>query len=157
MIKNVLQPFSFSLPCSLEPWRKSPHTMLRCPLLPRATRALAPMRTATTIVARPPAPHLVCQCHTMLVPLQSQAALEPRSHWRLRTTAAARTLPLRSCRVTLWLHISCTIRYGFFTSSGELQNINEALGDENWKNAMNVEYSALMKIKPGTLYLKKRH
>jgi hypothetical protein len=26
-----------------------------------------------------------------------------------------------------------TIRYGFFTSSGEPQNINEALGDENWK------------------------
>jgi hypothetical protein len=35
-----------------------------------------------------------------------------------------------------------TIRYGFFTSSGEPQNINEALGDENWKNAMDVEYSA---------------
>jgi hypothetical protein len=46
-----------------------------------------------------------------------------------------------------------TIRYGFFTSLGEPQNINEALGDENWKNAMDVEYSALMKIKPGTLYL----
>jgi histone deacetylase 1/2 len=40
-----------------------------------------------------------------------------------------------------------TIRYGFFTSSGEPQNINEALGDENWKNAMDVEYSALMKNK----------
>jgi hypothetical protein len=40
-----------------------------------------------------------------------------------------------------------TIQYGFFTSSGEPQNINEALGDENWKNAIDVEYSALMKNK----------
>ena len=40
-----------------------------------------------------------------------------------------------------------TIRYGFFTSSGEPQNINEALGDKNWKNAMDLEYSALMKNK----------
>jgi hypothetical protein len=40
-----------------------------------------------------------------------------------------------------------TIRYGFFTSSGEPKNINEALGDDNWKNAMDVEYSALMKNK----------
>ena len=32
-----------------------------------------------------------------------------------------------------------TIRYGFFTSSGEPQNINEALGDNNWKNAMDLE------------------
>jgi hypothetical protein len=40
-----------------------------------------------------------------------------------------------------------TIRYGFFTSSGEPQNINESLGDKNWKNAMDLEYSALMKSK----------
>jgi histone deacetylase 1/2 len=40
-----------------------------------------------------------------------------------------------------------TIRYGFFTSSGEPQNINEALGDKNWENAMDLEYSALMKNK----------
>jgi len=40
-----------------------------------------------------------------------------------------------------------TIRYGFFTSSGEPQNINEALGDKNWKNAMDLEYSTLMKNK----------
>jgi hypothetical protein len=126
MIKNILQPFSFSLPRSLEPWRKSPHTMLRCPLLPRATRALAPMRTATTIVARPPAPHLVCQCHTMLVPLQPQAALEPRSHWRLCTTGAARTLPLRSCRVTLWPHVSSTTVLGS----------RLALRDENWEKSI---------------------
>jgi hypothetical protein len=40
-----------------------------------------------------------------------------------------------------------TIRYGFFTSSGEPRNINEALGDQNWKNAMDLEYSTLMKNK----------
>jgi hypothetical protein len=40
-----------------------------------------------------------------------------------------------------------TIRYGCFTSSGEPYDLNEALGDVNWKDAMDIEYSALMKNK----------
>jgi hypothetical protein len=38
-----------------------------------------------------------------------------------------------------------TIRYGFLTSTGEPCTIEEALGNKNWKEAMNVEYNALMK------------
>lgn len=40
-----------------------------------------------------------------------------------------------------------TVRYGYFTSSGEPQSLNEALENKNWKNAMDLEYSALMKNK----------
>nr|ABF99203.1 retrotransposon protein, putative, Ty1-copia subclass [Oryza sativa Japonica Group] len=38
-----------------------------------------------------------------------------------------------------------TVKYGCFTSSGEPQNLAEALGDRNWKEAMDKEYYALMK------------
>jgi hypothetical protein len=38
-----------------------------------------------------------------------------------------------------------TIRYGMFTSNGEPQTVEEALGDKNWKEAMDLEYNALMK------------
>jgi hypothetical protein len=40
-----------------------------------------------------------------------------------------------------------TIRYGCFTSTGEPQELKEALGDEKWKAAMDEEYSALLKNK----------
>jgi histone deacetylase 1/2 len=40
-----------------------------------------------------------------------------------------------------------TVRYSCFTSSGEPQTLHEALGDKNWKEAMDSEYQALMKNK----------
>lgn len=40
-----------------------------------------------------------------------------------------------------------TVRYGCFTSSGEPQTLHEALGDDNWKHAMDIEYDALIKNK----------
>lgn len=40
-----------------------------------------------------------------------------------------------------------TIKYGFLTSSGEPQNLDETLGNKHWKEAMDVEYSALMRNK----------
>lgn len=40
-----------------------------------------------------------------------------------------------------------TVKYSCFTSSGEPQNLNEALGDKNWKETMDAEYMALMKNK----------
>jgi len=40
-----------------------------------------------------------------------------------------------------------TIRYGCFTSTGEPQNLEEALNDEKWKAAMDNEYHALMENK----------
>ena len=40
-----------------------------------------------------------------------------------------------------------TIKYGFLTSSGEPQNLDEAMDDRNWKAAMDSEYLALMKNK----------
>jgi hypothetical protein len=40
-----------------------------------------------------------------------------------------------------------TIKYSCFTSSGEPQNLNEAFGNKHWKEAMDLEYSALMKNK----------
>jgi hypothetical protein len=40
-----------------------------------------------------------------------------------------------------------TVRYGFYTSTGEPQSLDEALGDQNWRNAMDIEYDALMKNK----------
>lgn len=49
----------------------------------------------------------------------------------------------------LALHI--IVCYGFFTSSGEPQTLHEALGDDNWRHNMDVEYDALMKNK--TLHL----
>jgi hypothetical protein len=38
-----------------------------------------------------------------------------------------------------------TVRYGFYTFTGEPQSLDEALGDQNWRNAMDVEYDALIK------------
>jgi hypothetical protein len=40
-----------------------------------------------------------------------------------------------------------TFKYGCFTSTGEPQVLDEALHDRNWKQAMDVEYSALMNNK----------
>ena len=40
-----------------------------------------------------------------------------------------------------------TIRYGMFTSTGEPDNLVEALGDKQWKQAMDEEYEALMENK----------
>ncbi|WVZ50557.1 hypothetical protein U9M48_001799 [Paspalum notatum var. saurae] len=40
-----------------------------------------------------------------------------------------------------------TIRYAMFTSSGEPQSVDEALKDKNWKNAMDLEYDALIRNK----------
>lgn len=40
-----------------------------------------------------------------------------------------------------------TIKYGCFTSSGEPQHLDEALGSKHWKEAMDAEYTALMKNK----------
>ena len=40
-----------------------------------------------------------------------------------------------------------TTRYGCLTASGEPQNLDEALENRNWKEAMDVEYMALMKNK----------
>jgi hypothetical protein len=37
-----------------------------------------------------------------------------------------------------------TVRYDCFTSTGEPQNLAEAIGDKNWKHALDIEYSALM-------------
>jgi hypothetical protein len=40
-----------------------------------------------------------------------------------------------------------TIPYGLYTSTGEPHNLDEALADTNWHNAMDIEYVALMKNK----------
>lgn len=40
-----------------------------------------------------------------------------------------------------------TVKYSFLTSIGEPQNLSEALEDNNWKQAMDAEYDALMKNK----------
>jgi hypothetical protein len=37
--------------------------------------------------------------------------------------------------------------YGCFTSCGEPQNLGEAVGDKNWKDAMDSEYTTLIKNK----------
>jgi hypothetical protein len=37
------------------------------------------------------------------------------------------------------------VKYGCFTSTGEPQSLSEALGDPNWKLAMDTEYNALEK------------
>jgi len=40
-----------------------------------------------------------------------------------------------------------TVKYSFLTSTGEPQNLSEALENNNWKQAMDAEYDALMKNK----------
>ena len=40
-----------------------------------------------------------------------------------------------------------TIRYGMLCVAGEPTRLKDALGDSRWKNAMDEEYSALMKNK----------
>jgi hypothetical protein len=40
-----------------------------------------------------------------------------------------------------------TIKYGFLATSGEPRNLDEALQNSNWKEAMQAEYLALMKNK----------
>jgi hypothetical protein len=44
-----------------------------------------------------------------------------------------------------------TIRYGCYTSTGEPSNLDEALRDKKWHDAMDIEYEALMKNKTGHL------
>jgi histone deacetylase 1/2 len=39
------------------------------------------------------------------------------------------------------------VRYGFFSSTGEPRNVEEALSSKVWKEAMDVEFNALMKNK----------
>jgi hypothetical protein len=45
-----------------------------------------------------------------------------------------------------------TIRYGLFSSTGEPDNLTEALGDDRWRQAMNEEHTEC-RTKPGTWYL----
>ena len=40
-----------------------------------------------------------------------------------------------------------TLRYNFLTTSGEPHDLDEALSNHNWKNAMDLEYNALMNNK----------
>jgi hypothetical protein len=40
-----------------------------------------------------------------------------------------------------------TVYYGCFTSTGEPQNLEEALGSKNWKHAMDLEFLTLMNNK----------
>jgi histone deacetylase 1/2 len=40
-----------------------------------------------------------------------------------------------------------TIRYGLLAANGEPNNLEEALGDTNWKSAMDDEFSALQRTK----------
>jgi hypothetical protein len=40
-----------------------------------------------------------------------------------------------------------TIKYGCFTTSGEPHSLDEALNNKNWKDAIDIEYMALMKNK----------
>jgi hypothetical protein len=40
-----------------------------------------------------------------------------------------------------------TVKYGCFSSTGELDNIIEALDNKNWKETMDAEYEALIKNK----------
>lgn len=42
------------------------------------------------------------------------------------------------------------VRSGRFTSFEEPRNVNEALGDQKWKDAMDLEYNAMLKNKLGT-------
>ena len=39
------------------------------------------------------------------------------------------------------------IRYGMLYSTGEPENVEQALADTRWRHAMNEEYNALMKNK----------
>jgi hypothetical protein len=38
-----------------------------------------------------------------------------------------------------------TVRYGLFSTTGEPQHYSEAMQDERWKKAMNIEFGALLK------------
>jgi hypothetical protein len=38
-------------------------------------------------------------------------------------------------------------KYGFLTSNGEPNSVEDNLGDQNWKHAMDLEYDAWMKNK----------
>lgn len=40
-----------------------------------------------------------------------------------------------------------TVRYGMLTTTGEPQNLDEALTDKNWKDAMDAEFTALLENK----------
>jgi hypothetical protein len=40
-----------------------------------------------------------------------------------------------------------TVKYGCFSSTGEPDNLGEALDNKNWKGAMEAEFGALIKNK----------
>lgn len=68
-------------------------------------------------------------------------------------TSSAPTRPHTRLSSGIWkekVYTDGTIKYGCFTSTGEPQSTDEALGDKNWKEAMDAEYMALMKKKHGT-------
>jgi hypothetical protein len=48
------------------------------------------------------------------------------------------------------------VRYGFYASTSEARNVEEALASKHWKEAMELEYDALMKNKTWHLVPPKR-
>jgi hypothetical protein len=83
----------------------------------------------------------------------SSASPSPRALPSSHSSVAAPSSPARPrtrlqegvCKPKVY--IDGTVHYGCYTSTGEPQNLEEALGDKNWKNAMDIEYDALMKNK----------
>jgi hypothetical protein len=64
----------------------------------------------------------------------NSATTSPRPHTRLQAG-------VRRPKI----YTDGTVRYGFLTSSGEPQYLEEALKNKSWKHAMDEEYDALMK------------
>lgn len=63
------------------------------------------------------------------------------------TTAARPKTRLQSGIRKEKIYTDGTVKYGYFTSTGEPHNLEEALGDSNWKTAMDSEFLALQKNK----------
>jgi hypothetical protein len=64
------------------------------------------------------------------------AVVQTRSHTRLQSG-------IRKEKV----YTDGIIKYGFLAVSGEPRNLDEALSDKNWKDAMDYEYKVLLQNK----------
>nr|ABA94335.1 retrotransposon protein, putative, Ty1-copia subclass [Oryza sativa Japonica Group] len=73
-------------------------------------------------------------------------AWQPMCNGSSRNNSLALSLVPRGIRKEK-VYTDDTLRYNFLTTSGEPHDLDEALSNHNWKNAMDLEYNALMNNK----------
>nr|CAD1824304.1 unnamed protein product [Ananas comosus var. bracteatus] len=119
-----------------------PHDGDTCP----AAVAPVPAEGGTDAAAANPAPSIITPGSSASPPLSVEPAPVFTEAVQQETQPRPRTRLQAGVRKPK-VYRDGTIRYGLFTATGEPQSLEEALGNKNWKSAMDDEYNALMQNK----------